>query len=941
MVESSRWTPRDPPVPRGDEPENLPLPPRRTALVHEVCAAVRAGDPPLTLLAGEPGSGRTSLLDAVADELAGTGTRVLRVRLGEDDAIGGHGLLYRLLAELEFADGRPPSSADRENSALGLVARWGEAGRGPASPTALPPLAGVLSAAVRGHVPLAVLVDDAHWTDAGTASLLDQFVRRLARPGCALVATWRCWPPTGPDDHHRAAAVRRLVAAGSARMIALRPLTRSETGSVIAESVRANPGSELVDRLHADSRGNPAALAATIEAHRESGALRVVDRHAYLQRAIESRPLPGGHPLLTALRDAGELCWSVARAMAVLAPLGDAAAGLVAEALELDPAVVDVALRRLRAGRVLVGSAGLRFRIPVLRQALEHSLGPYERQRLAALAVRAVWDGVAAPADGTYLPDQLVAAGRLVDPERATAELLAAADAAMFTDGLRTVRWLRALVDRVHEPEQRARALLAHSAACAIHNRLEEGVDTARAVLVEHAAHLSAETLQETEIVYAIALAACGDRAELRRLAAGDVPVPGGPANELVTRAYALLMLGRGVEGDALLREHEATWAVANPVTADMANLYRGGLGVQTGDLGVLRRFLADPAAWRSREAPRHRFEQVRYEVDMLLVLGELDEAMRVLRANGIDIEQLHSTDQSLLRVLRGEHSAALDAARRSIAEGVYSSRPFIPVAVAHEAAGVLVGRGWLTRAHELTGVVRGMHLDHLLDHADARCLRALGDDDGADELLRAALRDADERGFVFGTDRMWSELALREHALGDQERAERCVRRLAGVAAALGTGRAEIAHLIARARVHGDRAAGEAAVRRARERGMPDESAWTFTRAALSGIDPKRLLPEAYALFGELDALLWRARLRSLLREHRVPVPGRSTTTAENERLLAVLVTEGLPNRRLAVLFGTSEKSVESRLTRMFARLGYRSRVELAAAMVAGEHPG
>lgn len=76
-------------------------------------------------------------------------------------------------------------------------------------------------------------------------------------------------------------------------------------------------------------------------------------------------------------------------------------------------------------------------------------------------------------------------------------------------------------------------------------------------------------------------------------------------------------------------------------------------------------------------------------------------------------------------------------------------------------------------------------------------------------------------------------------------------------------------------------------------------------------------------------------------MREHDVPVPGRRTTTSENERLLAVLVAEGLINRQLARVFATSEKSVEGRLSRMFARAGYRSRVELAAAMLTGEYPG
>lgn len=153
-----------------------------------------------------------------------------------------------------------------------------------------------------------------------------------------------------------------------------------------------------------------------------------------------------------------------------------------------------------------------------------------------------------------------------------------------------------------------------------------------------------------------------------------------------------------------------------------------------------------------------------------------------------------------------------------------------------------------------------------------------------------------------------------------------------------LQTGRAELARLLTRAEVLDDRDAGKAAVALARERGIPHEAARAFRRAALCGVDTAALLAEVYELLGELDALLWRARLRVTMREHDVTVPGRRTSTRENERLLAVLVAEGLPNRQLAQVLATSEKSVEGRLSRMFARTGYRSRVELAAAVLTGD---
>jgi DNA-binding NarL/FixJ family response regulator len=57
-----------------------------------------------------------------------------------------------------------------------------------------------------------------------------------------------------------------------------------------------------------------------------------------------------------------------------------------------------------------------------------------------------------------------------------------------------------------------------------------------------------------------------------------------------------------------------------------------------------------------------------------------------------------------------------------------------------------------------------------------------------------------------------------------------------------------------------------------------------------------------------------------------------------ENERLLATLAAEGLSNKQIATALNTSEKSVEGRLSRLFTRSGYRSRIELSNAIVDGK---
>jgi DNA-binding NarL/FixJ family response regulator len=74
-------------------------------------------------------------------------------------------------------------------------------------------------------------------------------------------------------------------------------------------------------------------------------------------------------------------------------------------------------------------------------------------------------------------------------------------------------------------------------------------------------------------------------------------------------------------------------------------------------------------------------------------------------------------------------------------------------------------------------------------------------------------------------------------------------------------------------------------------------------------------------------------------MRNQGIAIPGRSVTISENERLLASLVADGLTNRELATVLSATEKSVEGRLSRLFQRTGYRSRVELATAMLTGDY--
>ena len=916
--------------------------PAREELVRDLVEGLPARVP-LSVVTGETGSGRSAVLDATARDLSSEDVRVLRLRVGEGDRASPYGALYRLLVELEQDGGQ---SATERASVLGLVAKLGADAAGgelPAEETAARLVTSVF-AVLRRYAPAVLLVDDAQRLDDATARLVEQLVRQCAGAGCSIVATWRGGGPDGSHAHGYAASLHRLFAAGLARTVVVRPLARAESAALIAHEIAAVPDDDLVARFHHLTRGNLSALRAAIGDARARGALRVVDQHAYLGQSTEPPSLPEEHPLVAHLRDFPPFRRRVVSAMAVLCGVGTTAAPLVAEVLGVDESEVVAEVEALVADRVLVRrpGRGWRFRKPMALEGMRSWLGPYERRRLCAHGAEALWEGRAHVDDENLLPDLLVGAGGLVDQERSAKELLSGGTRLMFTDTARAVRWLRAAVRRTRDERERANAMMVHASACAVGDRMAEAVTGSRDLLRRHSSELSPEMLQQMEIVYATGLAACEQWDELERLADWTHSPWSArqPAHEMITRAFALVLLGRWVEGQRLLQQWWNVWSTANSVSANFGHMFLGGAGVLLGDPSTIRRLFAEPE-WPAGELPQFAFEHTRHEVDMLLVLGELRPALQRLQARSTGVEQLHGPDRFLVQWYSGDHSTALETARRSMAEGEGSARVLASVVMSFGAARLLAARGWVSRAQRMAEVGRGPQLGHVLDHVQSSISRFLGADEEADELLRGGLRRAEEHGHVLGTEHMWADLARRERELGAWDSAQECVRRTEELAGRFGTGHAELVHLVARAEVFEDAGAGRAAVELARERAMPYECATTFRRVALSGVDTAELLLEAYEVFGQLDALLWRAHLRTVLRANDITVPGRSTATRENERLLAVLVSEGLSNRQVATVFSTSEKSVEGRLTRMFAKSGYRSRVELAAALLRGDFHG
>src|SRR5271165_6364528 len=140
--------------------------------VEQALARARSGVSAVLALAGEPGIGKTALLDYAAERAAGM--RVLRARGIESEAqIPFASLLELVRPALGMLDAIPEPQAVALEGALALR-------HGPAQQRFAVGAATLsLLAAYAEDGPVAVLVDDAHWVDGSSAQALLFAFRRL------------------------------------------------------------------------------------------------------------------------------------------------------------------------------------------------------------------------------------------------------------------------------------------------------------------------------------------------------------------------------------------------------------------------------------------------------------------------------------------------------------------------------------------------------------------------------------------------------------------------------------------------------------------------------------------------------------------------------------------------------------------------------------------
>jgi DNA-binding CsgD family transcriptional regulator len=323
---------------------------RECDVLDQLVNAARAGESRALVVRGEPGVGKTALLDYLAEQASGC--RVARAVGVESEMelvyAGVHQLLTPMLDRLERLPG-PQRQALQ--TAFGLSS-------GPAPDRFLVGLATLsLLADVAEEHPLVCLVEDEQWLDHASAQVLAFVARRLVAESVGLVFAARV--PSG-----ELAGLPELVVEGLPEADARALLDAALTGPLDAQ---------VRDRILAETGGNPLAL-------------------LELPRGLAPAELAGGFALPSAVPLAASIQESFRRRLEAL-PEQTRSLLLVAAAEPIgDPVLVWRAAERLgigtqaaapaaEAGLLEVG-ARVRFWHPLVRSAAYRSASLQQRQQV-------------------------------------------------------------------------------------------------------------------------------------------------------------------------------------------------------------------------------------------------------------------------------------------------------------------------------------------------------------------------------------------------------------------------------------------------------------------------------------------------------------------------------------------------------------------------------
>lgn len=894
------------------------------------------------LLVGEAGIGKTTIWREGVARAHARGFRVLIARPGEAETGFALSAVADLLSEVpkEVLDALPAV----QRHALEVTLVRAEPGSTPLQARTLATGLRSILSMLADEAPVVVAIDDVQWLDAGSATAFGFALRRGTGASVGWLLTRR-------SDHPGRSAIERALSDDELTRVDVGPLSLGVLHHLLAARTGASLPRPLLRRVHRAAGGNPlfaleiARLLDEVGLPATGEPLPVpADVEALVRRRVRKLPAHTRDVLLTAAalprprEDPVRAAFggSVAEALAPAESAGIAA--LVGDEVVFAHPLYSAAVYR---------SASSAERRAAHRRLADVADDAEERARHLALALEGCDDAVAAAAHDAahkaFLRGAPAAAVELVElalkatgsRDERNAEL--AFDLAYFTyyagDPIRARQALGTIDDwTICSAALEARA---------------RGLEIELALVTDgaHAAvELGERLLQEP----------LRDEARVRVLAH-------------LSNAYEFDVEQARAHGEAALSLLESLGEDVDPATFARVLCWRVrnrlglGLGLERGD--VERTLALEARLGRERwlgERVSYRFGIWFRHVD------ELEES-RVRLAR--DLAEADDLGDELLQLLLLVHLGLTEclAGNLLVSRGHLEAAARVAAQLETRPLGLLAARAVL-EAHrgdeaavrELAAeIAAGLDEQAQGDPAAIQAHGALGllelslsREAAADEHLRAAVLGVELAGVREpGVFRVHANAAEAAIAVGDLARATRIAGdlerhgRRTNHRSSLATG-ARVRALLAAAAGDLDaalRASGEALALHA-ELAMPFEHARTMLvhgqilRRRGRRRDAAESLERARASFDELGSPLWAGKARAELA--RVPSRrGSGDELTATEARVAELVAQGKTNEEVAQELFVTKKTVEANLTRIYRKLGVRSRFELATRL--GEQDG
>jgi len=911
---------------------------RELAALQAFVGDARDG-PAVLVLVGEAGIGKSILWQHALDAAAAR-RRVVYSRPSAADENVSFAVLNDLLDPL-LSEHAPTVAAPRRRALEVALLRTDGTGE-PANPQGVAFGALDVLRAAAGEEPLLLAVDDSHWIDPSSRGVLRFVVRRLEHEPIALLFTAR---PNSPAD-----VLLDTDAGPRAQRLELGPLSMGAIQRLVTTRLGLTTPRHILVRLQEQSGGNPF-YALEIA--------RLLLRDGSQPGPHQPLPIPPGVSALVAERIQGVsastrrmLLW----ASAMSKPATSQLQGVVgtttfddqlAEAIEAG--ILEIDGQRVRFAHPLLASVVYTHATDEERRRIHAELAVIisdaeERGRHLALATdghdedvaQAIEDGArraaqrGAPAAAAALYEQALRLTPTRSHEEAGQRALEAIDHHLDAgEGARAAEIVERLISLSTPGPPRA-SLLYRKAI--IHGRLgnlagEHSLLQLASSEAGEACQLQAEIEQELALLALVNKADLADAVSHARSSVGWAERAGDP-QVLVTSLVALaghsFMKGEGVRDDLLRRAQAIKRAAGTPSVQPLPLL----------DLdvcwGILLKWADEFDASRERLEERYRRALEAGEEAMLpFILYHLSElecwsgdwdlaeryATQAVREARLS-EQLWMLPPALYSLASIEAHLGRSDNARSNAEGTFD---------ASERAGIVTV---MILAKTVLGFIE----------------LSLGNVAGADDHLRGIPEQLATMGSREpGIPRFLADAIEARIGVGDLEAAEALTNDFEEMGRAVD--RPWALATSARCRgllqaAHGDLEAATASLEQAMieherlpmpfELGRTHLVAGTIHRRAKRKRAAKDSLERALEIFERLGAPLWAEKARAELKRVGLRPSAPNDLTPTEERV-ADLVAAGRTNKEVAEALFMSVKTVDSNLTRIYRKLGVRSRTELA----------